>query len=185
MSRNEPSRESEGAGKRPFPLAYLITFTCYGTRLHGDKSGSVDRHHNLPGSQFLPVNPARWSAEQKQMKQCPYELDGQRRALVLVAIRNVCIHKGWRLLAAHVRRHHVHVVVAAQVAPEKVLNRFKSYTSRSLNRAGLDEANRSRWTHHGSNRYLWKPQHVRAAIEYVVRGQGEPMAVWETSEPSW
>ena len=185
MSKADPSRDCQGAVQRPIPLAYLITFTCYGTRLHGDGSGSVDRHHNLPGSLFLPVNPARWSVEQKQMKQEPYELDGKRRALVLEAIREVCVHKGWRLLATHIRRHHVHVVVAAQVAPEKVLNRFKSYTSRALNSAGLDEANRARWTHHGSTRYLWKPQHVRAAIEYVVRGQGRPMAVWESPEPSW
>jgi hypothetical protein len=25
------------------PLAYLITFRCYGTWLHGDKRGSIDR----------------------------------------------------------------------------------------------------------------------------------------------
>ena len=28
------------------PLAYLITFRSYGTWLHGDKRGSVDRFHN-------------------------------------------------------------------------------------------------------------------------------------------
>jgi hypothetical protein len=28
------------------PLAYLITFRCYGTWLHGDSRGSVDRFHN-------------------------------------------------------------------------------------------------------------------------------------------
>ncbi len=28
-------------------LKSCITFTCYGARLHGDESGSVDRHHNL------------------------------------------------------------------------------------------------------------------------------------------
>jgi len=36
MSKADPSRDREGAVKRPFPLAYLITFTCYGTRLHGN-----------------------------------------------------------------------------------------------------------------------------------------------------
>src|ERR1700747_68137 len=28
------------------PLAYLITFRCYGTSLHGDEQGSIDRHQN-------------------------------------------------------------------------------------------------------------------------------------------
>ena len=50
-----PSRDREGAvGSQVIPLAYLITFACYGARLHGDESGSVDRHHNLPGTPYLP-----------------------------------------------------------------------------------------------------------------------------------
>ena len=41
----------------------------------------------------------------------------------------------WRkLLAAHVRTNHVNVVVEAEVPPEKVMNDFKAYASRSLNR---------------------------------------------------
>jgi hypothetical protein len=28
------------------PLGYLITFRCYGTWLHGDERGSIDRFHN-------------------------------------------------------------------------------------------------------------------------------------------
>jgi REP element-mobilizing transposase RayT len=87
-------------------------------------------------------------------------------------------------MAIHVRMNHVHTVVSAQEEPAKLLNHFKSYASRELNRANIDGDNRMRWTRHGSNRYLWKPEHVRAAIEYVVRGQGEPMAVWESLEVS-
>ncbi|MDR3699596.1 MAG: hypothetical protein P4L56_08180 [Candidatus Sulfopaludibacter sp.] len=29
---------------------------------------------------------------------------------------------------------------------------------------------------------LWKPQHVSAAIQYVVAQQGEPMSVFESHE---
>ncbi len=32
------------------PLAYFITFHCYGTWLQGDAPGSVDRSHNQPGA---------------------------------------------------------------------------------------------------------------------------------------
>ncbi|MGH9785558.1 MAG: TolB family protein [Terriglobia bacterium] len=46
------------------------------------------------------------------------------------------------------------------------------------NRANRDGADRRRWARHGSTRYLWKPENVRAAIEYVVHEQGQPMAVW-------
>ena len=38
------------------PLAYLITFRSYGTWLHGDERGSVDRFHNVYGTPRLPPN---------------------------------------------------------------------------------------------------------------------------------
>ena len=97
---------------------------------------------------------------------------------MLETIKNVCSHGGWTLLAAHVRTNHVHAVVEAEVKPEKVMNDFKSYASRSLNRSGFGGPNRKRWGRHGSTRWLWKDEEVHAAIRYVVDEQGEPMAVF-------
>ena len=59
----------------PIPLAYPITFTCYGTRLHGDASGSVDLDHNIPGISFLPANPRRVLAHEEKLKHNRYEMD--------------------------------------------------------------------------------------------------------------
>ena len=112
------------------------------------------------------------------MLQLPYVLDSSSREAVLEALKEVCRHRGWTLLALHVRSSHVHVVVEAPIRPEKVLNDFKAYASRSLNFLGFDEPNRKRWAHHGSTRWLWKDQDVQYAIRYVVEGQGEPMAVF-------
>jgi hypothetical protein len=39
------------------PLAYFIMFRSYGTWLHGDSRGSVDRLHNTYGTPRLPPNP--------------------------------------------------------------------------------------------------------------------------------
>ena len=159
-------------------MRYFITFACYGEHLHGDESGSVDRRHNLPGSRLLEADPQRASAERERMNRAPYLLDRDSRAAVLEALREVCRQRGWSLLAAHVRTHHVHVVVEAEVRPEKVLNDFKSYASRGLNRLGRDGSDRKRWARHGSTRWLWKDQEVQEAIRYVVEEQGEPMAVF-------
>jgi len=41
------------------PVAYFITFNCYGTWLHGEKSTSVDRFNNTPGTDFLSLNSKR------------------------------------------------------------------------------------------------------------------------------
>jgi len=63
----EQSRDRQGAEpnrarkdtEKSIPLAYLITFTTYGTWLHGDPRGSVDREHNVWGTPFLDPDRAR------------------------------------------------------------------------------------------------------------------------------
>ncbi|MBI1748136.1 MAG: transposase [Acidobacteria bacterium] len=160
------------------PRAYFITFSCYGARLHGDASGSVDRNHNQFETPYLPPNTKRVQSHRKRMNQPPYELDRRRRDFVLKAMQEVCSYRGWVLLAAHMRTNHVHVVVEALASPERVMNDFKGLASRKLNEQGIDTPHRQRWARHGSTRYLWKPEQVDAAIHYVVYGQGEPMAVF-------
>jgi REP element-mobilizing transposase RayT len=109
------------------------------------------------------------------MNQPPYEMASGSRAIVLQTLVEVCSHRGWSLLAAHVRTNHVHVIVEAEVPPERVMNDFKAYASRALNRFDGNESGRRRWAHHGSTRWLWKDQDVREAVRYVVEQQGEPM----------
>jgi REP element-mobilizing transposase RayT len=163
-------------------VVYLITFSCYGTHLHGGESGSVDDGHNAPGTPILEVDSGRAAFEAKLMAQAPYRLDQTRRDAVLEAIQEVCVQRGWGLLAAHVRSNHVHTVVDAEVLPERVMGDFKAYASRHLNRMSLDAPNRKRWSRHGSTRWLWHPQHVSAAMQYVVAEQGEPMSVFESHQ---
>jgi REP element-mobilizing transposase RayT len=163
-------------------LRYFITFACYGTHLHGDDSGSVDRRHKLPGSRFLETHPERVASEHERMHQMPYLLDSVSRKAVLDAIREVCLHRNWTLLAAHVRTTHVHVVTEAEIQPELIMNSFKSYASRSLNRLEPGRPQRARWTRHGSTLWLWKDENVHQAIKYVVEEQGEPMALFVAEE---
>lgn len=137
-------------------MRYLITFSCYGLHLHGDESGSVDRDHNVPGSRVLDGDPQLAAIKRGRMPQPPYYLDPGRRDAVLAAICAHCGHKVWGLLAVHVRTTHVHVVVEAEVRPEKVMNELKAYASRELNRRGIDGPNRRRWARHGSTRWLWR-----------------------------
>jgi hypothetical protein len=159
-------------------MIYLITFTCYGCHLHGDELGSVDRSHNLPGSRMLEPNLRRTAADKRWMAQPPYLLDATGRAAVLEALLEVCSCRCWSLLAAHVRSTHVHAVVEADTLPERVMNDFKSYASRWLNRMALDKPGRQRWARHGSTRWLWEVASVSGAIHYVVEEQGAPMAVF-------
>ena len=126
-------------------MTYLITFACYGCHLHGAASGSVDATHNVPGNPVLNEDSARAAFEERRMDQPAYHLDQIRRDAVLEAIQGVCRHRGWSLLAAHVRSNHVHTVVEAEAEPQRVLNDFKAYASRRLNQMSVDDPNRKRW----------------------------------------
>ena len=142
---------------------YLITFSCHGTYLPGQE-GTIDRAHNVPGTR-IPAASARlqsfWAGSKAAV-----EMDAPEREIVLASIRRVCEHKGWPL---HGRTNHVHAVVSADLAPEFVMNAFKSYASRAL---GV----KARWARHGSTRYLWSKETVDAAIHYVLEKQGIAMA---------
>jgi hypothetical protein len=111
-------RWTSSTSAKIYPVVYLITFACYGGHIHGEASGSIDRHHNVPGTPLADADPARVDFESELMDQPPYYLDSIRRHGVLEAIQQVCVHRGWSLMAAHVRSSHVHAVVDAE-APRK------------------------------------------------------------------
>lgn len=147
--------------------------------MHGDEIGSVDRDHNVPGHRLAEGDQARASRERELMDQAPYVLNEPGRSVVLDTIREVCLHRQWTLLAAHIRTTHVHAVVEADAKPEKAMNAFKSYASWRLNEVTAEGAGRKRWARHGSTRWLMNRDDIAAAIRYVVDGQGDPMAVFE------
>ena len=134
-------------------MTYLITFACYGCHLHGDPGGSVDRAHNIPGSRMVEGD-SKWTAWARFETDHPsYRLDEARRNAVLASIIER-VNRGWRLLAAHVRTNHVHILVEAEARPERVMNDLQSFASRRLNEFGLDSPDRKRWARHGSTRWL-------------------------------
>ena len=55
------------------------------------------------------------------------------------------------------------------------MNDLKTAASRWLNKAFPTERNRTRWTRHGSTRYLWTEDEVAYKVDYVLNGQGEPL----------
>src|SRR5438128_7346618 len=78
------------------PLGYLITFRCYGTWLHGDKRGSIDRFHHRYESPYLPRSDRRRDLSERRLKSSPVTLDARQRLSVDNAIREVCSYRGWQ-----------------------------------------------------------------------------------------
>jgi len=157
------------------PLAYFISFRSYGTWLHGDNRGSIDRFHNHYGDPYLPPNKAWQRHYRLQLKKNPYILDATARGSVEKAIHETCKIRKWVLRAFNVRRNHVHAVVTAPRKPELVLNAFKANATRQLRQDKQWRHQFSPWAHKGSKIRLWTELSVANAIDYVLNGQGDDL----------
>ena len=152
---------------RKVPLAYLITFTCYGTWLHGNDRGSVDDKHNKFDTPFLDTNTERYNEARKKMKAPPLFLNEQQRTLVSTVIADVSTFRNWILHECNVKTNHVHIVMSGDADPDKIMMDFKAYATRRLRESGELEQDRPVWTESGSTRFLWTETSLSAAIEYV------------------
>jgi len=122
------------------PTGYLITFRSYGTWLHGDGRGSVDRFHRTYGTPMLQPNRQRTEYERSLLKQPPVTLDSRQRKAVEFSIRETCGIRKWCLWALNVRTNHVHTVVSANHKPEAVLSALKANATRSMKEVGVGKA---------------------------------------------
>ena len=165
-----------------YPLAYLITFTTYGTWLHGDIRGSVDRNHNKYGDEFLPEKGSFEQQDCKLLKNTAVFLDEKDRNVVLNAVLDQCGFRGWFAYAIHVRSNHIHIVLSALEKPEKIMTTLKAYSTRALRACGVNKL--KFWTAHGSTRYLWTKEKLEAAIKYVRDRQGVMMAYGCSKNPT-
>ncbi len=159
------------------PLGYLITFRTYGTWLHGDDRGSVDRHHNRYDAPLIPPNENWLRYNERRLKHEPGKLNKKQRASIKKSIEQTCEIRGWRMHITNVRTNHVHAVVTAACGPSKILNALKSNATRELREAGEWSNAGSPWADRGSKRYLWIEEHLVKAIEYVELDQGDVLPV--------
>lgn len=161
---------------RSVAKAFLITFRCYGTWLHGDERGSVDRRfYNRFGARKIAPDPESVKRKAGQMKHRAFVLNAIARTIVERAIKEVCKFRGYRLYALHVRTNHVHLVVSNSAIPERMMDSFKAYATKALREAGLVTNDAKPWSRHGSTRYLWTDDHIAMAVDYVVNGQGDEL----------
>jgi hypothetical protein len=133
-----------------FPLAYFISFRAYGTWLHGDSRGSVDRHHNRFGSARLAPNEPWRKHNQSLLAQPSVKLRSRQRCLIEEAIRETCKLRKWEFWTMNIRTNHVHTVVGARCKPEKVLIALKANATRKLREAGLWPSSRTPWAEKGA-----------------------------------
>ena len=171
-----PKRDYIDFQDRSTPLAYLITFRCYGTWLHGDERGSMDRRfHNRYGAPKIAPDPDKVASRERLLKSPPFLLGPQEREIVERAIKEVCCVREYLLYAANARTNHVHSVVSNSGRPERIMDSFKAYSTKALRTAGLLGVNDRAWSRHGSTKYLWTETEITRAVEYVLYSQSDEL----------
>jgi REP element-mobilizing transposase RayT len=169
------------------PLAYHITFATYGTRLHGDERGTVDRVHNKRGTPLLTPEPERVAWEESLLRFPPTVLTNEQRLFAQIAIPEVCTRGGWKYQIAAVQPDHVHVLLST-VSDARIVRRvLKRWLSQAMSERWPDAGERPWWGEGGSIRWILNEDYFETAWAYIHRqravaedGQGN-----ETSEPGW
>ena len=154
------------------PLGYHITFRAYGTWLHGDSRGSVDRFHNRFGTSRIPRNEQWEQYNRNQLKHPPVKLKPYQRELIESAIREVCAARKWTLWVTNARTNHIHSVISAFCKPERIRSTIKANATKKLRESGLWQLDSSPWARKGSIKWLWTERALMNAIVYVESEQG-------------
>ena len=165
---------------RDTPLAYLVTFRSYGTWLHGDRRGSIDRFQNRYKAPYIEPNPQWHRHNARELKRAPVILDAAQRKSVEQSIRANCECRRWLLYALTVRTNHAHIVVSiGSLKPDRALIAFKANATKQMRLDGCWTQHSTPWAEKGSKRYLWNEQSVARAIDYVLNGQGDALPDFE------
>jgi REP element-mobilizing transposase RayT len=154
------------------PIAFFFTVTTYGTWLHGDKRGSVNRKGKSLATHYLGPNEKLESIRRAQMIQEALILDAAMRGCVQRAIESFCEFKLWKVLALNVRTNHFHLMTPCHERSEKMLQAIKAAATRALREVNLVGLDRRVWTSGGSARKCFTEEDVASVKEYVVNGQG-------------
>jgi hypothetical protein len=151
------------------PLAYLLTWTAYGTWLPGDERGWVSRLNRAPGSEYNPPSARLRESAARSVVGGPVELSHRQRELVQQSIAETCGYRGWTVREVNCRSNHVHVVLSCgDAAPADAMEQLKKYATRGLRAEGFF-VNRKVWTRGGSTRHVNTTESLRRAIECVRR----------------
>jgi REP element-mobilizing transposase RayT len=155
------------------PLAVLFTFRCYGTWLHGDPRGSVDRAHNIYGTSFISESPGWQNYKKEQMLRPELKLNARMRRSAVKGLRDVCARRNWLIIAVNARTNHIHSVIDVKGHDTtRALAALKANATKRLREDRLWTREETPWAAKGSRRKLWNERSIEQAVDYVLHGQG-------------
>ncbi len=155
-----------------WPLAYLITFSTYGSRLHGDPRLTVDRRHNQFGEPYIQPDQVRMATEHERLCSNAIRLTLEQQRHVESVTPVVCDRGGWTHHASSAAPDHVHLLVSAAVEGKTVRKILKRWLTEALNNRWPTPMN-GWWTEGGSVKWIWNAESLEAAGNYVGRQRSD------------
>ena len=145
------------------PIAYFITFTTRGTRLHGCEKGSVDRN-----GRYIDVFPEWEETERDNMKFSPILFTKPQREIVHDAISKYCIKRSWKLYILAVQSNHIHILLTADnTDPDSVATSLKSAASLELHKQRQFPDGIQIWTRFARTRYVFNDEEFQSVFDYI------------------
>ena len=155
------------AASRAFPFAYHITFGTYGTRLHGDSRGTVDRSANKFGEPIIGQN-EEWNSEELSLLRFPRRiLTVEQRIEIERVIPTICERGGWEYIVSAALPDHVHNLISANVDGKDVRKWLKRWISESLSGIWPLEPDEVWWAECGSVKWVWERDYFDRVETYV------------------
>jgi REP element-mobilizing transposase RayT len=151
-----------------FPLAFHITFGTYGTRLHGDDRGTVDRRFNQPGDPIIGSEPDWEFMELNKLRFPPRIFDLRQRQLVEQLIPDICVRGGWNLQARAAGKDHVHALLTAEADGDVIRKLLKRWLGQSLAVSLPLKPEQTFWAECGSVKWVWTPDYFERVKNYVL-----------------
>ena len=158
------------------PIAHHITWGTYGTRLHGDSRGTVDRDHNEYGEPVIGFDQHRWYRETRELKHPVVRFEQTEMKLVESLVPSICERGGWELHACAGGPDHVHVLLDARnkADAKSVRRMLKRWLGQALCEQNPRPDGASWWAECGSAKYVFERDYFFAALEYVRKQRATP-----------
>jgi REP element-mobilizing transposase RayT len=165
-------------------FALLITWTCYGTWLPGDRRGYVsntrhtvrkfDAMQNVPGTPYTADHSRSRQLAAAAQKHATATLDPSLARVAAQALVDACAARDWRIVRGALMWNHVHVVITNCPDDGPAVRRVLKGVSQSALSEHIGKPRRW-WTAGGSDRYKHGEREILAAVNYVAN-QPNPLA---------
>jgi REP element-mobilizing transposase RayT len=140
-------------------IAYMITWTTYGTWLQGD-----ERRYVKDG-QTLDPNPNLKKSNLSSLKQQITKLTSQQKITAQNAILEEAKRINHKIHAIAVYSNHIHIVAENNHMPiSQMVSRYKNVATAALKRTGF---NAKLWTKGYDKRFCFTEEQLKQKIEYV------------------